>query len=132
MTIAKNILVYNELSKATSEAELDAAMKAAPSVDLENLQEPISHMKDYLSAAPVSAADGFAKDPKAWQNMEFGSFVAEEAGRDMTWPFLVGGIVTFMLLGMGIPSGLSKEGKRTSKYISMIEGRHGKIEGGHH
>jgi hypothetical protein len=34
--------------------------------------------------------------------------------------------VTFVLLGMGIPAMLPKEGKKNSKYISMIEGRHGK------
>jgi len=34
--------------------------------------------------------------------------------------------VTFVLLGMGIPALLPKEGKKNSKYISMIEGRHGK------
>jgi hypothetical protein len=36
-----------------------------------------------------------------------------------------------MMLGMGIPGGLTEEGKKGSKYISMIEGRHGKLEGGH-
>lgn len=36
------------------------------------------------------------------------------------------------MLGMGIPSSLPAEGKKTSKYISMIEGKHGKIEGGGH
>lgn len=40
---------------------------------------------------------------------------------------------TFVLLGMGIPAMLPKEGKKSSKYISMIEGRHGKLaeEHGH-
>ena len=32
---------------------------------------------------------------------------------------------------MGIPMMLPKEGKKTSKYISMIEGRHGKTATSH-
>jgi hypothetical protein len=39
--------------------------------------------------------------------------------------------VTFILLGVGIPMGLSKEGRKNSKYISMIEGRHGELGGAH-
>ena len=35
--------------------------------------------------------------------------------------------VTFILLGVGIPMGLSKEGRKNSKYMSMIEGRHGDL-----
>lgn len=38
--------------------------------------------------------------------------------------------VTFVLLGVGIPAMLPKEGKKNSKYISMIEGRHGKLDHG--
>lgn len=92
VTIAKNILVYEQLSKATTEAELDAAMKASPSVDVNNLAPGIAHMKEYLSTSPQSAEGGFQKDASAWQNLPFASFVAEEAGRDMTWPFLAGGV----------------------------------------
>lgn len=97
MTIAKNILVYESLSKATTEAELDAAMKASPSVDVTNLAPGIAHMKEYLSSAPASAEGGFKKDASAWQNLPFASFVAQEAGRDMTWPFLVGGVYVFVI-----------------------------------
>jgi len=39
--------------------------------------------------------------------------------------------VTFILLGVGIPMGLSKEGRKNSKYISMIEGRHGELGAAH-
>ena len=39
---------------------------------------------------------------------------------------------TWLMMGVGIPAALPAEGKKTSKYISMIEGRHGKIEGEHH
>ena len=39
--------------------------------------------------------------------------------------------VTFLLLGVGIPMGLSKEGRKNSKYISMIEGRHGELGAAH-
>jgi hypothetical protein len=92
MTIAKNILVYESLSKATTEAELDAAMKASPNVDVNNLAPGIAHMKEYLSSAPASAEGGFQKDANAWQNLPFAGMVAAEAGRDMTWPFLVGGL----------------------------------------
>ena len=92
MTIAKNILVYEQVSKATSEAELDAAMNASPNVDVNNLAPGIAHMKEYLTTAPASAAGGFKRDASAWQNLPFASFVAEEAGRDMTWPFLAGGL----------------------------------------
>jgi len=92
MTIAKNILVYEQLSKASTEAELDAALKSTPAVDVNNLAPGISHMKEYLATAPAAAEGGFKRDPGAWQNQPFASMVAEEAGRDMTWPFLVGGL----------------------------------------
>jgi len=36
------------------------------------------------------------------------------------------------MMGVGIPAALPAEGKKSSKYISMIEGRHGKIEGAAH
>lgn len=132
VTIAKNILTYEALSKATTEAELEAAMKSSPAVDVNNLAPGISHMKEYLSTAPAAAEGGFKRDANAWQNLPFAGMVAEEAGRDMTWPFLAGGVAVFFILGMGIPSSLPAEGKKGSKYISMIEGRHGKLEGGGH
>lgn len=91
-TIAKNILTYNNIKAATNEAELDAAIKSSPAVDPEALPESIANMKEYLTAAPEAGGEGFKADPTAWQNMDFASYVGVEATRDMTWPFLVGGM----------------------------------------
>ena len=91
-TIAKNILVYNNIKSATNEAELDAAIKSSPTLDTEALPESIANMKEYLTAAPEAGGEGFKADPTAWQNMSFGSYIGVEASRDMTWPFLMGGM----------------------------------------
>ena len=90
MTIAKNVLMFQELKAAGNEGALDAAMKATHTVDVANLPPAIAHMKDYLAAAGSTGASGFAKDPAAWQNMSFGEMAAEEVKRNETWPFIVG------------------------------------------
>jgi len=120
------------IQNAKNEAELDAAVKFNPAVDIDNLSvypelEPLG-----LNAAPPKGNSSFTHDSTAWQNMSFGDYVATEAKRDETWPFIVGAVVVYVLLGLGIPSGLSEEGKKKSKYMSYIEGRHGKLGGDDH
>ena len=135
MTIAKNMLAFHRISAAKSEAELTAASSESVKIDVAALQPELAGMEGYLTAGPVAGTAAFVKDPTAWQNMEFSAFVTTEAGRADTWPFLVGGLVTFLLLGVGIPMGLTKEGRKNSKYMSMIEGRHGDLapaEAHHH
>ena len=92
LTIARNVLRFKELKAATSEAQLDAAAKSAPQIDLEALPAEIQGLKGYLSSAPTAAGEAFKKDPTAWQNMGFGAFIGVEAARDNTWPFVVGGM----------------------------------------
>ena len=92
MQIAKNILVFKELKAATSEAALEAAMKSSPVIDVAKLQPELQNLKGYLSAPPAAVGATFTKDPTAWQNMDFASFVGVEAARDNTWPFVAGGM----------------------------------------
>ena len=130
VAIAKDMLKFEAIAKSTSDAELAAASKLAPSIDTAALPSSISHLKGFLSQASNSSST-FVKDPNAWQNLSFGAFAAKEAGRKETYPFLIGAVVTYLLLGVMLPMSLPKEGKKNSKYISYIEGRHGKI-GDHH
>ena len=130
VAIAKNMLKYEAIAKATSEAELAAASKLSPSIDTAALPSSIGHLKGFLSQTSSSSST-FVKDPSAWQNLSFGAFAVKEAGRKETYPFIIGAVVTYLLLGVMLPMALPKEGKKDSKYISYIEGRHGKI-GDHH
>ena len=52
-----------------------------------------------------------------------GGAVSAEVGRDVTWPFIVGAIVTYLLLGVGLPAMLPASSKKDSKYLAMVEGR---------
>lgn len=94
MTIAKNILVFGKIGKSVDDASLATAIKHNPTIDTSNLHTAIKDLEGYLTAATPSAAGAaaFQKDPTAWQNMEFSSYVGAEAARDDTWPFIVGGM----------------------------------------
>ena len=92
MTIAKNMLAFHKISAATSDAELSAAASASVKIDVAALQPELAGLEGYLTAGPAAGTAAFAKDPTAWQNMEFSAFVTTEAARADTWPFLVGGL----------------------------------------
>lgn len=132
VAFAKNYLKMELIQNAKNEAELDAAVKFNPAVDMDNLSVYPELEALGLNSAPPKGDSTFTHDSTAWQNMNFGDYVATEAKRDETWPFIVGAVVVYVLLGLGIPAGLSEEGKKKSKYISYIEGRHGKLDDDHH
>jgi hypothetical protein len=90
MTIAKNILAYNAMIEATSEAQLSEASKVG-TLDVNNLPPQIADLKAYLSVPVSEAGVGFKPNPEAWQNKDFGPMVAEEIGYTWFWPFVVGG-----------------------------------------
>ena len=92
MTIARNVIKFKEMKAATTEAALEAASKSSPKIDLNALPAEIQNLKGYLSSAPAASGTTFKKDPTAWQNMNFGSFIGVEATRDNTWPFVAGGM----------------------------------------
>jgi hypothetical protein len=129
--IVQDILRYNAILNAKSEAEITAALKA-PTIDVENLPSSVASLKGYLDAEKATASGVFIPDSKAWQNAPLGDFLAQESGRFETWPFLVGGLVTYLLFGFMLPMSLSSEGKKDSKYISYLHGNHGHVEGSHH
>ena len=109
-TIAKNVAVMEAAGAAKDDAALAAALNATAAVE---------------GGASVTSAGGkFEPDPTAWQNMSFGDYVATEAGREHTLPFVIGGIVTFMLLGMGLPAMLPAGTPENSKYIALSKGVH--------
>ncbi len=91
MTIAKNILAYEAMSAAKTDAALAEASKPVASLDVNNLPASIAELKDYLSTSSANAGTGFKPNPEAWQNKDFGPMVAEEAGYTWFWPFLFGG-----------------------------------------
>eukprot|EP01041_Mallomonas_annulata_P009918 gene9918-20626_t len=121
MTIAKNMLMFQHIVAAKDEKALADAAKSASSLDLANIPAELNYLKGYLTSATAASASGFEKDPKAWQNLPFKEFVVVEAQRAETWPFLVGAIATWVLLGCGIPMMLPEEGKKTSKYMQLLE-----------
>ena len=95
ITIAKNILVMHELAAAKTTAELEAAIKNTPKVDLDLLRPELAGLRGYLADAKFSksaAGAAFTPDKTAWQNLPFADYVAAEAGRADTWPFLAGGM----------------------------------------
>ena len=76
------------ISKAKTDAELDAALKA-PSLDTASLPDDV---KTYVSRTVSSATASFTKDPKTWYNKQFGDYVVEEVTRKEATPFFVGGL----------------------------------------
>lgn len=83
------------MSLAGDEAALSAVVSRPPVLDLSALPADLEAcgIREYLtSEVPVASAAGFVKDPTAWQNMDLASYVQTEAGRDNTWPFLVGAL----------------------------------------
>jgi hypothetical protein len=113
---------FQAISKATNEAELTAAK--AMSVSASAIPAELSEVGAdiYLKAPATASSASFQKDPSAWQNMEYGAYVSQEMGRDVTWPFIVGAAVTYLLLGVMLPGALPASSKETSKYMKMIEG----------
>lgn len=75
------------ISKAKTDAELDAALKAS-TFDAQSLSEDV---KAYVGRTVSSTTAAFAKDPKAWHNKEFGDYVVEEVTRKEASPFFIGG-----------------------------------------
>jgi len=91
MTIAQNVLVLENIVKAKTEAELDAAVKNVAQIDENNLPTILEPLKNsYFALDKVTVAEPFVPNPNAWQNKPFWEFAREEAGRAETWPFLVG------------------------------------------
>ena len=109
--IATNSAILNAMGAATNEAELTAARSATAAE---------------TGSAPAAAAvsEGFKADGSAWQNMGMGDFVATEAGRDNFMPFVIGGVVTYLLLGVMLPAALPADGKKTSNYMKLARGEH--------
>lgn len=127
-TIAANLLHFKEIAAANSEAALP---KGAAAVDVTTLPKEMAHMASYFEAIPIATGNvKFVKDGSAWQNQDFASFVGIEAGRRDTFPFMFSAVFTWLLLGVGLGMALPSSAKKNSKYISMIEGRHGKLEHG--
>eukprot|EP00608_Synchroma_pusillum_P008327 CAMPEP_0198426616 /NCGR_PEP_ID=MMETSP1452-20131203/5373_1 /TAXON_ID=1181717 /ORGANISM="Synchroma pusillum, Strain CCMP3072" /LENGTH=119 /DNA_ID=CAMNT_0044146989 /DNA_START=90 /DNA_END=449 /DNA_ORIENTATION=+ len=84
-------------------------------------------------AAPTAAAT-FTKDMTAWQNQSFASAVATESSRGVMLPFVIGGVVAFLLLGVSLPTSLPKEMEKSSEYWRMVTGAkddHGHGDHGH-
>ena len=92
MTIAKNILQYQAMQAATTEAALTEASKPIGNLDVANLPPAISELKDYLATPVAAAGASFSRDPNAWQNKEFMPMVAETAGFTYFYPFIIGGV----------------------------------------
>jgi len=54
--------------------------------------------------------------------MQFWDYVSAEANRDNTYPFVIGGIVTYLLLGVGLHMATATHDPAKSKYISIAMG----------
>ena len=84
--VIQNAVRLQAVSAAQNEAELEAALKSRPVIDKKS-----EEFKDFFSAAQASPNQKFIPNPKAWQNLPYGDYVAEEVSRAETWPFFVGG-----------------------------------------
>lgn len=93
----------NSLFKNLKMAKLhfSAAVATSPrQVIISNLQklrtvtgaEELQALERYAAGTPSAASDKFEKDPTAWHNMPYTNYIMVEAGREETWPFLVGGV----------------------------------------
>jgi hypothetical protein len=109
--IATNVAVLEAMSGATDEAGLSAAKSATAAAA-------------GASSTGAAAAEAYKPDPTAWQNMAMGDYVAAEAGRSDFMPFVIGGVVTYILLGVMLPAALPSEGKKNSKYVNLTKGIH--------
>eukprot|EP00341_Mesodinium_pulex_P015778 CAMPEP_0116916820 /NCGR_PEP_ID=MMETSP0467-20121206/18768_1 /TAXON_ID=283647 /ORGANISM="Mesodinium pulex, Strain SPMC105" /LENGTH=137 /DNA_ID=CAMNT_0004593781 /DNA_START=112 /DNA_END=525 /DNA_ORIENTATION=+ len=132
MTIAQNIVGMSEIVKAQSEAAITSA-KSAKAIDTASLPAALAGHESYLAAAAASSSAGAASviDQTSWHNLKGMEFVAAEAGRDSTWPFLVGIVCSWLLLGVALPAALPKDGMKNSKYIQRRNGEHVYQKGGH-
>lgn len=89
-TIASNILKFQAISGASTDAALETAVKSAYKIDVSNLPAELQSLERYLAQAPAAGFAKFQKDPTAWQNLSIGAFIQEEVQREDTWPFVVG------------------------------------------
>eukprot|EP01035_Chromulina_nebulosa_P020807 gene20807-26973_t len=121
ITIVKSILKLQAIRSATNESQLKAALSKSYDIDVNNLPDDLKSFKGYLSVAPVSE-EGFVPDPNHWHNKPFGEFVLIEARRQHTWPFLVGGLVTILLLGVLFPLCLPNDIKANSYFVPLQNG----------
>ena len=55
--------------------------------------------------------------------MEFWDYVGEEANREHTFPFVVGGIISYLLLGVGLHMATATHDPAKSKYVSIAMGK---------
>jgi hypothetical protein len=124
MTIAQNIVAMNAITAATDDAAIVAAAKASSrAVDVAALPAELAGFESYLANA-AAASSSYAKDSSSWHNQSFFDLVVAEASRESTWPFLVGIFSSWLLLGVFLPSAIPQEGRKDSKYIQRLEGRH--------
>lgn len=107
-TIAANVAKASAISSAKDEAALTAAMNATAEATAET---------------GAAATATFVKDKTAWQNMDLPDMIAAEATRADFMPFVIGGVVTYLLLGVGLPMALPKD-DGSSNYMKLIEGKH--------
>jgi hypothetical protein len=92
LTIAKNVLICDELAGAKTSTELEAALKVSHQINTLALPTPLLGLGAYIAGTTKEAAvAGFVADKAAWQNMAVADYVQTEAVRADTWPFLVGG-----------------------------------------
>lgn len=90
-TVARNILLLNEIAGAKDEAALvKVASATLPAVDFKNLPPELADVSTYFSTSGVAVGAKFIPDPKAWQNMSFGKFAQTEVMRNETFPFFMG------------------------------------------
>uniref|UniRef100_A0A7S0SYY1 Uncharacterized protein n=1 Tax=Chromulina nebulosa TaxID=96789 RepID=A0A7S0SYY1_9STRA len=121
ITIAKNILKLHAIRSASSESQLKAALSKSYDIDVNNLPDELKDLEEYLSVAPATQ-EGFIPDTNHWHNKPFGDFVLIEAKRQHTWPFLVGGLVSILLLGVLFPLSLPKDIKENNYFIPLQNG----------
>jgi len=108
--IANNVAIL----EAMASAENEAALTAAKGVTAEAV----------ATAGGAAGSAPYKQDPTAWQNMAFGDFVLKETTRQDFMPFVIGGVVTYLLLGVALPAALPADGKKDSHYIKFIKGEH--------
>jgi hypothetical protein len=126
LTIARNIMLLQELSKAKTEADLQKVFDAPlPMVELNDLPVELAHCSAYFSTDSISAAEPYIPDPTAWQNMPFGQYVYTEVQRAETWPFIVGLLLVNSLFFYAEFYIYPPLEQRDSKYLQLLESHEG-------
>jgi len=128
--IMQGFLAIKETAAATDEATLLAASSAIRVIDKASPQAALEGFEEYLkSQVKAAGITGYKANTNLWQNGTYAAFCKKDFAREESWPFLVAGFVTFLLLGLYLPYSMdSPEGRRQSKYLSRLEGRAGVIE----